>query len=64
MRTDDVEKIIDAIKMIKYVGEVEINVYTGKDQMNAHAAKLHWVTDLSREIFSLLQKVITSKDKI
>lgn len=64
IRTDDVEKIIDAIKMIKHVGDVDINIFTCKDQMNAHSAKLLWVTDLSKEIYRLLQKVISSKDKI
>ena len=54
IRKDDIEPLINAIKMIKFVSEVKINIFTGADQMNAWAAKQHFLNELSKEVMNAI----------
>jgi|HubBroStandDraft_4_1064222.scaffolds.fasta_scaffold1024407_2 hypothetical protein len=53
MRIDDVQSVIDAIKMIKRVENVTANIFTGSDQMNSWASQ----ETFKRELISKLLKV-------
>lgn len=55
MRTDDAQSIVEAIKMIKHVSDVKVNVYSGSDQINAMAALSNYKHKILRKIIDLIQ---------
>ena len=53
-RDDDVEQIVDAIRMIRHVDDVKLHVMTSMDNINQEIAR----SDLRREILEQIHKIL------
>jgi hypothetical protein len=55
-REDDVQVIINAIKMIKGVIDVNMNIFDGKDHMNSWASQLDFRTKIIKSLLAELDR--------
>jgi len=54
-RADDIQVIIDAIKMVKAVSDVTSNVFSTREQMNHYAFEKNFKHKLIRELMSKIE---------
>jgi hypothetical protein len=56
MNENDVQAVIDTIKMVKNVKEVEFNVFDGESNMNAWATTKNFKKELIATLISIIKK--------